>query len=350
MTADLDIWLQAAKEQPDRQLLSMMLEQKNRGPCRAPVPFSLPDQPDVLKMRPCRRCLPCLKRKRMIALGRVMSEASMRPGSQVWTCTYDDEHLPEVVTAQFIENEKRSLLRRLQSTYGPGFKSWVVAQLGTQTQRFHFHAIIFPPEGVQLPESIWRSGKINADPHRIGKQAGLWSKGHRIVDEIHPKSVGYVLSYLTDTRKEKGTVANWKSNLIGEQYFRWFCVNHRELPVMLPGCYYLQEDQYSSPFWFPMGERERKIADELGYNYRSRLDDRHPDDLTPEQKNQQNANDYYQWLARNGPNERALSDERDRQEQAKMARVPEKIRLHPEVEALQLEIKANRKGTSRWRG
>lgn len=272
------------------------------GRCRAP--FAVDDAAHNPILVPCGKCLPCYRRKRNIWIGRLLAEGLGRNG-QVQTLTYTDDQLPEDLTPEWIDGEIRAYVKRLRRHFRSNdWKYYITAQLGENTLRFHLHAVIIPPPGVELPTP--RLGK-NIDDHPI------WQRGGVRVDTLHPKSVGYVVSYLA--RPGKGTVRHSKSKRIGEAYFRdWLA--RPPLPLEFPGTYTVPVNDMPQPF--PMDRTFRQIALEAGRDLRGNADD---------------AFTYRKWIEEGGLGLRSKTEARDRELQAEILRTP-KMQEHPEVHKL----------------
>ena len=302
---------------------SLMLSWHERGGCRQMITINVNAVPVMV---PCRQCFRCLRRKRQMNVGRAVAEAYTRPGSQCLTLTYADEHLPSLTVAN-VEREIEGFRHRLKRAY-PGAKYLIVWQLGTQTDRLHAHALIFPAPGQILPTPKPTDGKyMPADgwlSEETGNwvQRGLWPRGHRLVDDVTPGSAGYALSYMNN--KGKGTLKMSKSPHLGEEYFRhWLTLP--PLPQMIPGSFYVKVDE--TPIWFPLSMRFKEIADEYGYEWR----------------NQEQSETYRQFIEKEGPALRAIDDWKDKAKRAQIERMPERPRESQAVIHLKAQMEAARK-------
>lgn len=134
---------------------------------------------------PCGVCIGCrMTRVRGWAL-RCLHEAQMHPEpSSFVTLTYDDEHYSPSLNYSDFQKFKR----RMRDYYGSPTRFFVAGEYGQQTNRPHFHALLFG-----RPFHGGRSvGKNIHDNPVLSK---LWPYGFSSVGEVTFQSAAYVASY-----------------------------------------------------------------------------------------------------------------------------------------------------------
>lgn len=128
-----------------------------------------------LLLLPCGSCIGCRKsRAREWAL-RCTLERDSHDRSCWSTLTYSDEKLPPTLRKNHLSLFFRTLRKRLAPTRVRFFAS---GEYGEQTQRPHYHAILYGIDESSLPvvEAAW--------PH-----------GHAQVDSLSPGAISYVAGY-----------------------------------------------------------------------------------------------------------------------------------------------------------
>lgn len=136
---------------------------------------------------PCGKCINCYAKKRRKRGVKVYHETCSHKYSSFITPTYDEEHCPdEVVGSHFQKFMKR------WRYYNPDaqIKYLAVGELGENTQRPHFHAIIAGTDFVRGAEfapdySNWRNAQLEE----------IWGMGHIQIDPVTPESAFYVAGY-----------------------------------------------------------------------------------------------------------------------------------------------------------
>ena len=149
-----------------------------------------PDQyPDGLLV-PCGRCLACRISKRREWSLRMLHELADYDDAMFLTLTYNDDNLPpngSLVKADLQKFFKR--LRKRLDVDGRKIRYFACGEYGEQTQRPHYHAIIFGlslrDEDKQLVVDSW--DKMSWHVPQIKKKAfGM----------VEPDSIAYVAQYI----------------------------------------------------------------------------------------------------------------------------------------------------------
>lgn len=114
---------------------------------------------------PCGRCLECRKLRVNSWYARLLNEKSHSESALFLTLTYEDTHLPFSDNGllsldysdhqQFIKN-----LRYVNESEKP-IKYFAVGEYGSQTDRPHFHSIIFNVSDKSLIEKTWKKGQVH---------------------------------------------------------------------------------------------------------------------------------------------------------------------------------------------
>lgn len=132
----------------------------------------------------CGRCLPCNIQRRKEWTARMMLETIKHRDLTFVTLTYDDDHVPislSPVDAVPLGNLRKSDLqdyfKRLRKA-GLRFRYYACGEYGENTERPHYHAILF--------------GVSPFDEELLIEK---WPHGHVQVREFTPQRAGYVASY-----------------------------------------------------------------------------------------------------------------------------------------------------------
>lgn len=166
--------------------------------CLTPLTIKNP-KPNVLGQGthmevPCGKCKNCILRRAAHWAFRLECEELRSRTSAFITYTYDNDNVPRsangflnLSTTDFQSYMKRQR-KAIADNYGKDYwrkhsiKYYMAGEYGSQTERPHYHAIMF-----NLPEYYLRND------HRITE---IWKKGRVQVDEVSPASIRYVTGYL----------------------------------------------------------------------------------------------------------------------------------------------------------
>lgn len=143
-------------------------------------------------------CPECKKDRANSLFLRFFFENQYHEKSTFWTFTYSDEFLPKnhlniptLRQRDFTLFIKR--LRKLLSQYNKKFKYFYVGEYGGQTNRPHYHALLFG---------------ISSDLYKVVNDK--WSYGFTTVSTVNPRRFRYVSEYITKN----------------EVFSRDFCISH----------------------------------------------------------------------------------------------------------------------------
>lgn len=137
---------------------------------------------DVVIAVPCGKCLPCLVTKRDDWSFRLMQEYKRSQSAAFITLTYSPKFCPDDGLSK---RHFQLFMKRLRKKSGQKLRYYAVGEYGTQTQRPHYHAIIFNYEGDEkFLQSIWSSA-------RTGEPFGLVHIG-----QVNEASIRYTTKYI----------------------------------------------------------------------------------------------------------------------------------------------------------
>jgi hypothetical protein len=201
---------------------------------------------------PCGKCIPCLKRRSSHWSFRINQEAKTAKSSCFLTLTYDQVPLSPNGLPTLNKRDYQTFFKRIRKLSphqkGPKrLKYFACGEYGTQTQRPHYHAIVF-----NLPQNL-----IN-DPSII---CNTWKNGHILVTPSNLKTINYVVGYINkggfkkQIDKENGvyddriTEFQLMSKGIGQSYLtpqmikyykdrKLFCIIHEDGHILSMPRYY----------------------------------------------------------------------------------------------------------------
>lgn len=110
------------------------------------------------------------------------------------TLTYDDRHLPVNGSLHYPDVQK--FFRRLRKAF-PGVKVryYVVGEYGGETDRPHYHALLF---GIRFADLVVHSQSGSGHTLFLSEQLRkLWPLGNHLIGEVTPQSAAYCAGYCT---------------------------------------------------------------------------------------------------------------------------------------------------------
>lgn len=190
----------------------------------------------------CGQCMPCRINKRRLWTARLMMESYCHAHSAFVTLTYNDEHLP--AGGSLSPADLRDFLKRLRYFHTKPIRYFAVGEYGDETQRAHYHLIVFGLEELTLEYNAKKTGMAFRSK-AIGEAWG--DRGFYTVRSFTPSAAeyaaGYCLKkldkaddprYLTDGRHSEFTrmsrkpglgyyfakeIAKQQTSLAGSQFF-----------------------------------------------------------------------------------------------------------------------------------
>ncbi|AXH77880.1 MAG: replication initiator protein [Microviridae sp.] len=219
---------------------------------------------------PCGKCPTCLSRRISGWAFRLQQEEKVCTSSHFLTLTYSTLHLPLLANSRntLVKKDLQLFFKRLRKRNRNQLKYYAVGEYGGQTERAHYHMILFNAE-LKTIQPSWELGEINygeVNEASIRYVLNYMEKKKPIADlfgrqaEFSLMSKGLGSNYLTNNMK------NWhKSDLLERAYLP----DKGGKKIHMPR--YYKEKLYNEL------ERE-KIAT---HQMRSHLLDQDPTDLDP---------------------------------------------------------------------
>lgn len=161
--------------------------------CISPLNIPHPSKDERLSV-PCGKCLYCLKRLRSDWTFRLEQEQKISETGNFLTLTYNDENrtlqrsLDEKTGEYFeeytlVKKDLQDFMKRLRYYNSQKWKSliryYAVGEYGTETDRPHYHIILF-----------------NLHTSLVKDLDTIWSKGNILNGSVSPASIRYVTKYV----------------------------------------------------------------------------------------------------------------------------------------------------------
>lgn len=169
-------------------------------------------QKGIRNIVPCGQCLCCLETKRAHWTFRIRQELKLAMTAKFLTFTYDDDHVPVSENGELVleKNHMQLFMKKLRrydkkmqsmpprrpnlsprSSKWPPLRYYTVGEYGTETDRPHFHSIMF-----------------NIQKDVMGTLPQIWGHGHVDIGTVTPASIHYVTKYVVNrigdyTEKQK---------------------------------------------------------------------------------------------------------------------------------------------------
>lgn len=190
--------------------------------CVSPVQIRNPksDDRDDKIWVPCGKCPFCLQSRQSDWIFRIEKEARYSKSAHFVTLTYDDENVPvnENGELELCKDDLQKFFKRLRKIYeGVKIRFYAVGEYGSNTDRPHYHAIIF-----NMPIDC---------VHAVDR---AWSKGFIKVGTVTGDSIAYCTKYLInpELKDYTGRVRPFSSMSlkpgIGDVYREKFQVHHKK--------------------------------------------------------------------------------------------------------------------------
>lgn len=149
------------------------------------------DRPDgALLQLPCGNCLGCRTNYAQTWALRCQQEFHEHDSAVFATLTFDEDHKPLTLNKEDVSK----YIRKIRKQFDHKLRFFASGEYGEQTQRPHYHAIIYGVSELDAPglEKAWEKGHVQVDsatPANIAYTAGYCSKkigyrrhGHTRVD------------------------------------------------------------------------------------------------------------------------------------------------------------------------
>lgn len=171
---------------------------------------------------PCGECESCIEQRVKSWAVRCCLEAAQYEDNCFLTLTYNNRCLPK---GGLCKIDIFKFIKRLRNTFGAGIRYYGCGEYGTQTDRPHYHMILFGfwPQDAQLTTFNPYGGYYYVSK----KLQDLWPYGFVSVGEVSYNSCAYVARYCQKKlKKELGVIGTPEFSFmsrrpgIGENYFR----------------------------------------------------------------------------------------------------------------------------------
>lgn len=147
---------------------------------------------DNLIFLPCGKCVGCQKDYSRNWQTRIICEASTSISSYFITLTYASNP-----PAQPLKSHAREFIKGLRNKYGKGIKFFMCGEVGENTERSHYHAIIFNLQLNDLQLVAKRGLNYIYGSKEIEK---IWNRGFISIGDVDVQSAGYVARYCQKKR------------------------------------------------------------------------------------------------------------------------------------------------------
>lgn len=148
----------------------------------------------------CGKCVPCLITRRKTWIHRLILEQYQHQSSTFVTLTYDDKHIPEGGT--LVPKDLTDWLKRFRKALSPlNIRYYAVGEYGENTERPHYHVIIFGSPGCFRPY-VRKGEACPCATCRVYQRT--WNKGFSFVGDVTEQSLKYVASYVSKSTLKSG--------------------------------------------------------------------------------------------------------------------------------------------------
>lgn len=148
-------------------------------------------------MLPCGNCIGCRLDRARDWANRCMHESEMHEHNSFITLTYSDDHLPDDYSVDV--REIQLFMKRLRfELYPIKVRFFAVGEYGDQTQRPHYHALIF---GYDFPDRVIYARTKDGIRYTSEQLDKIWGLGRTEVGTLTIKSANYCARY---TMKKMG--------------------------------------------------------------------------------------------------------------------------------------------------
>ena len=154
---------------------------------------------------PCGQCMPCRINRRRLWSHRISLESKVHTSSVFITLTYSQENLPDGGT--LVPRDVQLWLKRLRKTIGiAGLRFFLVGEYGEQTQRPHYHVVLFGFPNCERGITEKRYARC-CDVCEVVKST--WSKGAIEIRELTTGGAEYIAGYVTKKLTNANCSRTW---------------------------------------------------------------------------------------------------------------------------------------------
>lgn len=135
---------------------------------------------------PCGHCNFCLSNRRADWSFRLFQEQKVSQSAHFLTLTYDDANVPQGDDClSLCKKDIQLFTKRMRKRNGSKLRYYTVGEYGTQTQRPHYHSIMF-----------------NIEPKVLNALHEIWDLGQTHIGAVNSASIHYVTKYVINSDKE----------------------------------------------------------------------------------------------------------------------------------------------------
>lgn len=151
-------------------------------------PIKTKNSPDPV---PCGKCPKCRDRRLQGWIIRLMQENKKATSSYFLTLTYDESRVPrnEQGYATLNKQDVQKFIKRVRKhagKRGKGIRYFAVGEYGEQTERPHYHIIIFNAP-IDAIEKAWCTA-IRVPKNRTPSRGRRKRKNNRLLSQVHVKT------------------------------------------------------------------------------------------------------------------------------------------------------------------
>jgi hypothetical protein len=160
----------------------------------------------------CGKCLACRLYRSYVWANRLLAESYISKYSYFITLTFADESYNHEELLKNPARQGQLFMKRLRKKFkGVKLRYYMTGELGTNTNRFHYHFIIFSPvhlfpDMVKFKNLLYTSGTLRK----------LWPYGHHALAFADYDTMRYTANYITSGQKK--SIINTYSRNLGSEY------------------------------------------------------------------------------------------------------------------------------------
>jgi len=139
---------------------------------------------------PCGQCIGCRINRQQMWAFRCLAEASLHRDNLFATFTYAPENLPP--QGELRHRDWQLFAKRVRRRLGP-FRYLMCGEYGEQTQRPHYHALLF---GLSVPDLDRHGVRAGYPVFRSHLLSELWGQGLCEFGTVTPQSARYCAGYV----------------------------------------------------------------------------------------------------------------------------------------------------------
>lgn len=191
---------------------------------------------------PCGQCIACRVARTQQWTTRLMHEASMHEASCFTTLTFDPEHVPFLGSID--RRHVQLFMKRLRKALGEGLRFFAAGEYGEQSNRPHYHVILFGTDfrADRVPHRRSSTGHML---YRSPLLERLWPFGISSIGDLTTASAGYVAAYTVKKITGDGALAHERYRRCeSESGVQWYVEREFILMSNRPGIGASWFDQY----------------------------------------------------------------------------------------------------------